>query len=203
MNKLALHVESLIFIGNPSISFDDIKNALEESLSTEFTDEQVADCIGFLMEKYADDAYSIEIVEIAGGFRFMTKGSFHNTIGTFLKQNTHKKLSKSALETLAIVAYKQPVTKSELESIRGVNCDYTIQKLLEKDLLEISGRSDGPGRPLLYSTSIKFIDYFGLRSIEDLPKPKEFDTIENQVGEQAPIEETLNEKNNHFEKEEK
>ena len=191
-------MESLIFIGNPSISFDDIKNALVESLCTEFTDEQVADCIGILMDKYADDAYSMEIIEIAGGFRFMTKGSFHNTIGTFLKQNTHKKLSKSALESLAIIAYKQPVTKSELESIRGVNCDYTIQKLLEKDLVEISGRSDGPGRPLLYSTSIKFIDYFGLRSIEDLPKPKEIEPIENQIGEHAPIEETFNEKNNHF-----
>ncbi len=192
MENLTLHIESLIFAGNPSISFDDIKNALEESLGTTFKDEEVANSIGTLMEKYSGDTYSFEIIEIGGGFRFMTKGAFHNTIGTFLKQNTHKKLSKSALETLAIIAYKQPVTKTELESIRGVNSDYTVQKLLEKDLIEIAGRSEGPGKPLLYSTTAKFTDYFGLKSIQDLPKPKEIDPVENQVGEQAPIEVELN-----------
>ena len=194
MDKLTLHIESLIFAGNPSISFDDIKNALEESLGTTFKDEEVADGIGTLMEKYSTDEYSFEIIEIGGGFRFMTKGAFHTTIGTFLKQNTHKKLSKSALETLAIIAYKQPVTKTELESIRGVNSDYTVQKLLEKDLIEIAGRSEGPGKPLLYSTTAKFTDYFGLKSIQDLPKPKEIDPVENQIGEQAPIEEEQNDK---------
>lgn len=194
MDKLTLHIESLIFAGNPSISFDDIKNALEESLGTTFKDEEVADGIGTLMEKYSTDDYSFEIIEIGGGFRFMTKGAFHTTIGTFLKQNTHKKLSKSALETLAIIAYKQPVTKTELESIRGVNSDYTVQKLLEKDLIEIAGRSEGPGKPLLYSTTAKFTDYFGLKSIQDLPKPKEIDPVENQIGEQAPIEEEQNDK---------
>ena len=194
MDKLTLHIESLIFAGNPSISYDDIKNALEESLGTTFKDEEVADGIGTLMEKYSTDEYSFEIIEIGGGFRFMTKGAFHTTIGTFLKQNTHKKLSKSALETLAIIAYKQPVTKTELESIRGVNSDYTVQKLLEKDLIEIAGRSEGPGKPLLYSTTAKFTDYFGLKSIQDLPKPKEIDPVENQIGEQAPIEEEQNDK---------
>lgn len=194
LENLVLHIESLIFAGNPSISFDDIKNALEESLGTTFKDEEVADGIGALMEKYSNDTYSFEIIEIGGGFRFMTKGSFHNTIGIFLKQNTHKKLSKSALETLAIIAYKQPVTKTELESIRGVNSDYTVQKLLEKDLIEIEGRSEGPGKPLLYSTTAKFTDYFGLKSIQDLPKPKEIDPVENQIGEQAPIEEEQNHK---------
>lgn len=188
MQKLALHIESLIFSSSTSIGFDEIKNALEESLGVVFTDEEVADQIGLLMEKYASDDYAIEIMEMAGGFRFMTKGAYHHTIGAFLRQNTHKKLSKAALESLAIIAYKQPVTKTEIESIRGVNSDYTIQKLLEKDLIEISGRSDGPGKPLLYSTTSKFTDYFGLKSIDDLPKPKEIEQTENQIGEQAPIE---------------
>jgi segregation and condensation protein B len=102
-----------------------------------------------------------------------------------------KRLSRSALETLSIIAYKQPVTKSELERIRGVNCDYAIQKLLEKELVAIQGRSDGPGRPLLYGTSDKFMDYFGLKSLDDLPKPKEFREPSNQIGEQAPIEEPI------------
>jgi len=192
LEHLALHIESLIFTSNPSISFDDIKNALEESFSTQFTDTEISDQINLLLQKYASDDYAIEIIEIAGGFRFMTKGAYHHTIGIFLRQNTHKKLSKSALESLSIIAYKQPVTKTEIESIRGVNSDYTIQKLLEKELIEISGRSDGPGKPLLYSTTAKFADYFGLKGIEDLPKPKEIDPIDNKVGEQAPIEEEQN-----------
>jgi segregation and condensation protein B len=189
LDPLALHIESLIFTGNPSISFDDIKNALEDSLGTTFSDNEIASYIESLKDKYNDVQYSIEIVEIAGGFRFMTKALYHHTIGTYLRQNTHKKLSKSALESLAIIAYKQPVTKTEIESIRGVNSDYTIQKLLEKDLIEISGRSEGPGKPLLYTTTSKFTDYFGLKTIEDLPKVKELESIDNQIGEQAPIEE--------------
>lgn len=189
MDPLVLHIESLIFTGNPSISFDDIKNALEDSLGTTFSDNEIAAHIESLRDKYNSDQYSVEIVEIAGGFRFMTKALYHHTIGTYLRQNTHKKLSKSALESLAIIAYKQPVTKTEIESIRGVNSDYTIQKLLEKDLIEISGRSEGPGKPLLYSTTSKFTDYFGLKTIEDLPKVKELENTDNQIGEQAPIEE--------------
>ncbi len=188
MENLALHIECLIFSANPSISYDDIKDALEESLATTFSDTEISAQIDLLVQKYQKDTFSIEIIEISGGFRFMTKGAYHNTIGTYLKQNTNKKLSKSALESLAIIAYKQPVTKTEIESIRGVNSDYTIQKLLEKDLIEISGRSEGPGKPLLYSTTAKFMDYFGLKSIEDMPKPKEFEPIENQIGEPEPIE---------------
>lgn len=188
MENLALHIECLIFSANPSISYDDIKDALEESLGTTFTDKEISAEIDLLVQKYQNDTFSIEIIEISGGFRFMTKGAYHHTIGTYLKQNTNKKLSKSALESLAIIAYKQPVTKTEIESIRGVNSDYTIQKLLEKDLIEISGRSEGPGKPLLYSTTAKFMDYFGLKSIEDMPKPKEFEPIENQIGEPEPIE---------------
>jgi segregation and condensation protein B len=188
LENLALHIECLIFSANPSISYDDIKDALEESLGTTFSDTEISEQIDLLVERYQKEDFSIEIVEISGGFRFMTKGAYHNTIGTYLKQNTNKKLSKSALESLAIIAYKQPVTKTEIESIRGVNSDYTIQKLLEKDLIEISGRSDGPGKPLLYSTTAKFMDYFGLKSIEDMPKPKEFEPIENQIGEPEPIE---------------
>ena len=118
-----------------------------------------------------------------------TGGAFHAIIGTFLKQKTRRRLSRAAMETLSIIAYKQPVTKTEMEKIRGVSCDYSLQKLLEKDLVSITGRSDGPGRPLLYGTSEKFMDYFGLKSLKDLPQPKDFKTPDNSIGEQAPIEE--------------
>ena len=149
----------------------------------------MTDAIDALIEKYQSEEFAIEMVEISNGFRFMTKGAYYNTVATYLKQSTKKKLSKAALETLSIIAYKQPVIKSELEKIRGVSCDYSIQKLLEKELIEIEGRSDGPGRPLLYATSEKFMDYFGLKSIEDLPKTKDIATPENSIGEETIVEE--------------
>lgn len=188
MNVVALHIESLIFTGNPSISFDELKGAIEDSFEIKLADDELNAHIKQLMDKYASADYAMEIVEVSGGFRFMTKGAYHHTIGIYLRQNTHKKLSKSALETLAIVAYKQPVTKSEIESIRGVNSDYTIQKLLEKDLVEISGRSMGPGKPLLYITTQKFMDYFGLKSLDDMPKLKDFEQTDNQIGNPESIE---------------
>lgn len=188
MDRLLLHIESLIFVAQPSVSFDDIKTSLEEGLNMTIDDVWLSESLDILMRKYASDDYSFEIVEMAGGFRFMTKAMYHHTIGTYLRQNTHKKLSKSALETLSIIAYKQPVTKTEIEMIRGVNSDYTIQKLLEKDLVEISGRSEGPGKPLLYSTSDRFFDYFGMKNIGDLPKIKELEPVENQMGQPEAIE---------------
>lgn len=188
MDRLLLHIESLIFVAQPSVSFDDIKNTLETCFNTVVDDAWLSDSLDTLIRKYSDESYSFEIVEMAGGFRFMTKTQFHETIGTYLKQNSHKRLSKSALETLSIIAYKQPVTKTEIEMIRGVNSDYTVQKLLEKDLIEISGRSEGPGKPLLYSTSDRFFDYFGMKNIGDLPKIKELDPIDHQMGQPESIE---------------
>ena len=107
----------------------------------------------------------------------------------FLKQKTKKRLSKAALETLSIVAYKQPMTKVEVEQIRGVNSDYSIQKLLEKELVTIVGRSEKPGRPLLFATSPKFMDYFGIKSLKHLPKVKDFKDEANEIGEPQAIEE--------------
>ena len=188
MENMVQHIESLIFVADSPISFKEIKDCLEKTFETTFEEEDLLNQIDILKEKFAADTSAIEVAEISGGYQLLTKGSYHNTIGTFLKQSTKKKLSKVALETLAIVAYKQPISKPELESIRGVSCDYAIQKLLEKELVSIEGRSDGPGKPLLYGTSAKFMNYFGLKSIEDLPKLKDFKLPENSVGEPAPIE---------------
>ncbi|MEY4134439.1 MAG: hypothetical protein RL386_789, partial [Bacteroidota bacterium] len=137
------------------------------------------------------DDFAFEIVEIAGGHQFMTKGAYHPTVATLLKQRNRRRLSQAALETLSIIAYKQPVSKSALEKIRGVNCDYALQKLLEKELVTITGRSEGPGRPLLYGTSEKFMNYFGLRSLRDLPQPREFQSSDQVIGQESPIEEPL------------
>lgn len=183
MNRIIPHIESLIFMANPSISFDDIRLTLNECFQTEFSDDEISNALDDLIKRYLDEKYAIEIVEISGGFRFMTKGAYHQTVSIFLRQNTHKKLSKAALETLSIIAYKQPVTKTEIELIRGVSSDFSVQKLLDKELVEIGGRSDGPGRPLLYVTTAKFMDYFGLKSMDELPKLKDIEPEANQIGE--------------------
>lgn len=191
MEYLAQHIESLIFSSQQPISFKDIKVCLEDTFETKFKNPEIEEAIANLKTRYASPDFAFDIVEIGGGYQFLSKGAYHNTVGTHLKQTTKKRLSKAALESLAIIAYKQPVTKTELEKIRGVNCDYSVQKLLEKELVVISGRSEGPGRPLLYSTSPKFMDYFGISTLEDLPKPKDFGTTENTIGEAAPIEEEV------------
>ena len=184
MDRIIPHIESLIFLANPSVSFEDIHQTLNECFQSQFSEEEVSKAIDTLIIRYTNEMYAFEIIEIGGGFRFMTKGAYHQTISTYLRQNTHKKLSKAALETLSIIAYKQPVTKTEVEMIRGVNSDFSVQKLLEKELIEIHGRSDGPGRPLLYKTTEKFMDYFGLKSMEELPQLKEIEPEINQIGEE-------------------
>ena len=109
-----------------------------------------------------------------GGWQFLTKKDYHKTIAQLNGDKFLKKLSAAAMETLAIIAYKQPVTKGEIESIRGVSADYAVQKLLEKELIIITGRNEKlPGHPLVYSTSKNFMDYFGINSAEELPKIKE------------------------------
>lgn len=189
MERLAQHIESLIFATSQPITLEEIKSCLEELFGIQFPDTGLLEAIEQLKARYQDESYAFEIIEIAEGYQFLTKPAFHNTVGAYLRQTTRKRLSQAALETLSIIAYKQPVSKTELEKIRGVSCDYSLQKLLEKELVAIVGRDEGPGRPLLYGTSGKFMDYFGLKSLRDLPKPKEFREADFVIGEQAPIEE--------------
>ena len=183
MERLAQHIESLIFSTDQPVTLQEIKSCLEEVMEVSFTEEELLEAIGRLKERYEQDDYAFSINEIAEGYQFLTKPAFHNTVGAYLRQTTRRRLSRAALETLSIIAYKQPVTKTEMERIRGVSCDYSIQKLLEKELIIISGRSETVGKPLLYSTSEKFMDYFGLKSMADLPKLKDFKGPEEEIGE--------------------
>ena len=189
MEPLSQHIECLLFAADEPINLNDIKLTLDAAFEQAFDPDEVRQALATLQERFKDDSFSFEIIEIAGGYQFMTKPAYQHTVGAYLKQHSRKRLSRAALETLSIVAYKQPVTKGEVEKIRGVNCDYSLQKLLEKELVSIVGREDGPGRPLLYGTSDKFMDYFGLKSLLDLPQPKDFKQPDNTIGEQAPLEE--------------
>ncbi|MCC6410780.1 MAG: SMC-Scp complex subunit ScpB [Saprospiraceae bacterium] len=191
MDFLKQHIEALIFASPTAIPLAEIQSVLNETFQQEISENEILGTLENTRMQFRSELYAFELVEIAGGYQFMTKGAYHNTVAVHLKQTTKKRLSQAALETLALVAYKQPVTKTELEEIRGVNCDYALQKLLEKELVVISGRSEGPGRPLLYSTSEKFMDYLGIQSLNDLPKPKDFKEVENTVGDLPSAEETI------------
>ena len=182
MERIDLHIESLIFAADKPVSFDDIKLSLENYSDQTIDEELIAGSINELMEKYKNNEYSFQIIEISNGYTFATKKNFHDIIGVYLKSINRSKLSRASLETLAIVAYNQPATKPMIEQIRGVNCDYSIQKLLDKNLIEISGREEGPGKPLIYQTNQRFLDYFGIKSIKDLPDLKEFNQNQNAVG---------------------
>lgn len=182
------HIEALIFATDSPITVKEIKACLSTVFEEDVTKKQIEKAIVEIGAKYDDPNFAIQVKSIANGYTFMTKPDYHDTLAEHLKISAKKRLSTSALETLSIIAFKQPVTKSEMESIRGVNCDYTVQKLLEKELVQITGRRDGPGKPLLYGTSEKFMNYFGLKSIDDLPKLRDFQENENTIGEHESIE---------------
>lgn len=147
-------------------------------------EQDIADAITRLKEKFSAEEYSFELTYVAGGYQFMTKPAYQASIGILLKQQSKRRLSTSALETLSIIAYKQPVTKGDMEAIRGVNCDYSVHKLLEKGLVEIKGKSEAIGRPVLYGTSDSFMEYFGINNLNELPTPKDFTQPENTIGEE-------------------
>ena len=177
LSTIIPHIEALIFASDKPLTALDIveliNNAfgfMEERISL----DQVEACIDGIREKYNAEFYPFEIRESGGGFQFLTKKDFYKTVAQLNGDKFLKRLSNAALETLAIIAYKQPITKGEVEAIRGVNSDYSIQKLLEKELIIITGRNEElPGKPLVYNTSKSFMDYFGINSTDDLPKIKE------------------------------
>lgn len=177
ISQIILHVEALIFASEKpltSIELVDLINNALAFIEERATLEQVEAAIDGIREKYSTEFYPFEVRQSGGGWQFLTKGDFHKTIALLNGDKFLKRLSAAAMETLAIIAYKQPVTKSEVEAIRGVNCDYVIQKLLEKELVVITGRNEElPGKPLIYTTSRSFMDYFGINSADDLPKIKE------------------------------
>lgn len=171
------HVEALIFASDKPLSATETMELINSAMGfidDVTTEEQIQSAIEGIQEKYATDFYSFELVQSGGGWQFLTKSIYHKTVAQLNGDKFIKKLSTAALETLAIIAYKQPVMKSEMEAIRGVNCDYAVQKLLEKDLIIISGRNeDAVGKPLIYATSKSFMDYFGINSADELPKINE------------------------------
>jgi len=177
LSQIIPHIEVLIFASEKPLTSADVLELINNAfgfMEERATKEQVDAALEGIREKYSAEFYPFEVKQSGGGWQFLTKSIYHPTVAQLNGDKYQKRLSNAALETLSIIAYKQPITKGEIEAIRGVNSDYSIQKLLEKELIMISGRDEQlPGRPLVYATSQNFMDYFGINSSDDLPQIKE------------------------------
>lgn len=177
-SRLSSVIEALIFASDEPISSEKIRAIIVENEGqVEFDEATVDDFVDKLNDTYEANGLSFRIEMLAGGYTFVTQPKFHYWLSIFQHQNAYRKLSQSAVETLAIIAYRQPITKPEIDQIRGVDSGYIIRQLMEKALIEVSGRADSPGKPLLYKTSRHFLKHFGLNSVNELPKPREIEEI--------------------------
>jgi segregation and condensation protein B len=173
MNQELKHIiESLLFVTDAPLSIAGIKKILD----LEDTDA-VRSAVGQLEQEYESRKGGFYLCEVAGGYQLRTRPEYREWIQRML-QTTPARLSKPALETLAIIAYKQPVIRSDVEYIRGVDCGGVIRMLLERRLIKILGRKEIPGRPLVYGTTKRFLEIFGLKNLKDLPMPREFERSE-------------------------
>ena len=166
-SNLRSAVEALLFSSDQPLSLDLLSDALETST------EELSEALRVLADDYAVRESGVELREMAGGWIFMTRPEHHEWVVRMLRGKRKMRLSRAALETMAIIAYKQPVTKSEIEAIRGVDASGVLATLLERNLVTIKGRSTVVGRPLLYGSTGEFLNYFGLRDLAELPRPEE------------------------------
>ena len=178
-NEYLSIIEALIFSSDDTLPADEIIRAVKaiDGEDTELTKEDIEKAVDQLNKKYTENENSFLILRIANGFLYATLEGYAKYVGYLSSERAKRRLSQAALETLSIIAYKQPITKPELESIRGVNSDYILATLLEKNLITIKGRAESVGRPLLYATTDDFLKYFGLNDLTDLPKPRELEEI--------------------------
>lgn len=176
--RLSSVIEALIFAAEEPISGAKIREIIvENEEQIEISEQTVQQFVDKLNKRYDENGFCFRIEKLAGGFTFMTQKKFHYWLSVFQHENAYRKLSQSAIETLAIVAYKQPITKPEVDQIRGVDSGYILRQLMEKALIEVSGRADSPGKPLLYRTTKHFLKHFGISSVDELPKPREIEEI--------------------------
>ncbi len=164
-------VEALLFASDSPLTISKM-TSLTDSPSQKFVKKAIESLSGF----YSDNFRSFEIVEVAGGYQVATLPEYSTVIKRLFKNRRKSRLSKAALETLAIVAYKQPVSRPDIEAIRGVNCDGVLSTLTDRELVTVSGRGDSIGKPFLYSTTKRFLDYLGLKNYRELPAIEEFES---------------------------
>lgn len=165
-------VETLIFASDVPIPVEQIKSLVENALA-----EEIQKAVDELNLDYRKTDRTFHIVRIAGGFQLVTHESYAPWVKKLFQGRLKTKLSQAAMEALSVIAFRQPVSKTEVEAIRGVNCDGVVRTLLERKLITITGRGEGPGKPLLYNTTKEFLRYFGVNDIADLPRPREIEEL--------------------------
>jgi segregation and condensation protein B len=164
-------VQTLIFCATEPITVEQLDACLTEALGiADLTAEQILDAIDAVDAQLAASGMAFRVRAVAGGYQLLTEPAYQAAVEALIKQKSRRRLSTSMLETLAIIAYKQPITKQTIEQIRGVGCDYAVQKLLEKELIELRGKAETVGRPVLYGTTPRFLHGFGLNDLRDLPQ---------------------------------
>ena len=177
-------IEALIYASEYGIGIPEIQQVLEATTGEQLEETIIQEALHAIQTRYMTDNYVLELKLINNGYQFLTKPDYYGAVNQLQAHRAKKKLSQAALETLAIIAYRQPITKLEIEQIRGVNCDYSVQRLLEKELIKIVGKAETLGKPILYGTSDLFMDHFGINSTADLPKLKEIvQEADNSIGE--------------------
>lgn len=173
-------VEALLFATDEPLSLRQISEIMSPERGENVrpvSPETILGVIEELNREYGQVGRAFRIVKIAGGYQFATQPQFGVWLGRMVREKSKRKLSSSALESLAVIAYKQPVTKPEIEAIRGVNADYVLRSLMERNLATVVGRAASPGRPLLYGTTRDFLKHFGLNDLSELPKPREINEL--------------------------
>jgi segregation and condensation protein B len=181
-------LEALLFISAEPLTVETLKNIIE------MNEKEVERIVGELVKDYQLKNSGIFIAEVAGGVQFVTNPACAPWVKKFLATALPTRLSRQSLETLAIVAYKQPIIKAEIEAIRGVNSDGVLKTLLERRLIKILGRKEVPGRPLMYGTTKEFLQYFGLKDLSELPTLKELKEVEEAIEPpqpEAPVDESV------------
>ena len=169
-NELAHVIEAILFVAGEPVNVKDMQRALD------VTEDETRRAIDALDSDYSFHRRGITLKRFGEHIQLSTRAEYAPYVERLLQPIQKQSLSQSALETLAIVAYRQPVTKLEMEAVRGVKCDYSVQSLVNKGLIEEVGRKEALGRPILYGTTDKFLSHFGLSSLDDLPKPPEENT---------------------------
>jgi|WetSurMetagenome_2_1015567.scaffolds.fasta_scaffold484950_1 segregation and condensation protein B len=174
-------LEALLFASDEPLTLKQVNEILSELDASDrprkINEESILKAIDDLNRELEETHRAFRVVKVAGGYQFATLPKFAHWLGLMVREKSKRKLSQAALESLAVIAYKQPVTKPEIEAIRGVNADYVLHSLLERNLVTIVGRAATPGRPLLYGTTKEFLKHFGLNDLAELPKPREIDEL--------------------------
>lgn len=171
-SKLKNIIEALIFVSIEPLTEENIRKVLEE-----FPQEEIDKAIRELLQSFSDNEKGIQVTNSGGGYLFSTKPEYDSWIKRLLHIERKNKLSSAAIEALSAIAYHQPITLAEISALRGVDSSHTLKTLLQKKLIKIVGRKKCPGKPLIYRTSEKFLTYFGLNSLNDLPTQEEISKI--------------------------